>query len=194
MRDSSSETDEIPVAELEQRHAAACAGDGVPGFAHWKVTPRIRAGRNPLTERDVAELAALGITHVLDLREEGEWHGPGRYGEEAIEAMQRHGLVRRHVPMRDFSVPAEPALGEAVGWIEEVLDEPRRRLYVHCRAGLQRSATVLIAWRSWASGEPIELALWSLRRFGWPADPLYSQRLAVVRWLEQRRTALDPAR
>jgi rhodanese-related sulfurtransferase len=178
---------DLDPAALVERHAVVYASGQVPAFVHWKVAARLRAGRNPLTALDVADLASLGITHVLDLREECEWSGPDLFGSEAIEALARRGIERRNVPIQDYRVPRDADLAAAVAWIEEVLAGRQRRLYVHCRAGIQRSGTVLAAWRAWTSGEPFGVALWTVRRHGWPADPLPHQVDAAERWLAHRR-------
>jgi rhodanese-related sulfurtransferase len=179
------------------RHDAVRAGGTISAFVFWKVTPRLRVGRHPLTERDARELALLGITHVLDLREECEWAGPGLIGGEAIAALAALGVTRENVPIADWHAPREAELERAVGWIESVLAGRGQRLYVHCRAGIERTGTVVAAWRARTSGEPFGVALWSVRRHGWPARPLPHQQRAAEDWLERLRAgtaAPGPAR
>ena len=173
--------------ELAARHAEVYASGRVPAFVHWKVAARLRAGRNPLSELDVVALAGLGITDVLDLREEREWDEPGLHGREAIAALARHGIARANVPIPDYHAPRAPELAAAVGFVAEVLAGRKRRLYVHCRAGIERSGTILAAWRSWSAREPFGVALWSVRRYGWPAAPQPHQQRAAEEWLEARR-------
>lgn len=171
----------------EARHAAVYATPHLPRFCTWPVTERILAGRNPLTEIDVRSLAAQGVTHVLDLREPSEWNRPGIFGGEAVDAMAPFGITRRNVPIADFSAPSAAALTEAADWIDQILDPVRgdraARLFVHCRAGIERTGTILTAWRCRREGESFEVALAALRGEGWPANPLAHQRTAAQAWL-----------
>lgn len=174
----------------ESRHTAVYATPHLPKFCTWPATECILAGRNPLTELDVRSLAAQGVTHVLDLREPSEWNRPGIFGSEAVDAMAPLGITRRNVPIADLSAPSSAALTAAVDWIDGVLDpmraNPSARLFVHCRAGIERTGTILTAWRCRRKGESLDEALAALRSAGWPADPLEHQRAAVAAWLKAR--------
>src|SRR3972149_11387542 len=102
-RKETSEEPDPAAAERRARHETIYEEWGLPRFVHWPVAERVLAGRNPLSEEDVLQLGALGVTHVLDLREEREWADPGRFGREAVEALYRDGIERRSVPIRDGS-------------------------------------------------------------------------------------------
>ena len=184
----------VPPA-VRARHEAIYSRGLVPDFVHWKVTPRLFAGRNPLSEQDVLELAALGVTHVLDLRQDEEWSGPAHerpgsvHGKDAVEAMARHGLERKSVPIPDFAPPRLADFAAAVAWLEEVLARGRTHVYVHCRAGIERSGTILAAWLAWQEGLDVDRAVVHLRKHGWPAAPLREQRQAAATYLADRRLA-----
>jgi protein tyrosine phosphatase (PTP) superfamily phosphohydrolase (DUF442 family) len=165
------------------RHAAIYAKPGLPAFAHWEVAPGLWAGRNPLSEIDVRELSALGVTHVLDLREESEWTGPGRVGAEAVEAISRLSFTRLHLPVPDEHAPSVATLAAAVDWIDEAIATPGASVYLHCRAGLERTASVLVAWRARRDGSTPEAALDALRKAGYPGAPLRDQAAAVRAFL-----------
>lgn len=167
------------------RHEAVYARVPKP-FAWWRVTDRVYAGRNPLTEVDIAELTELGVTHVLDLREPQEWEPPGCFGLEAVEACAHLGIARRNVPIEDGSAPAAADFDAAVSWIVDSLALPDTTLYAHCRAGIERTATILCAWRCREQGEDPETALTALRADSWPARPLPWQRQALEAWLPRR--------
>ncbi len=155
----------------------------------WPTRPvaeRVLAGRNPLSEEDVLQLGALGVTHVLDLREEREWADPSRLGREAVEALSRDGIERRSVPIRDGTAPSAADLTAATAWIDEVLARPGTRLFIHCRAGLERTATILAAWTARHEGLDFETALRRIRERGYPGHPLEHQAAAAVDWLERR--------
>ncbi len=174
--------------DLLAAHAAIYDGGRISPFEHAPVTDRLRAGRNPLSELDVLELVALGITHVLDLREESEWEGPGRVGRDAVVSMARHGLVRAHIPLRDTAAPTGERLTEAVAFVTATLANPAARLYLHCRAGIERTGTVLLAWCALSSNlAPTEAAA-VLRRQYARYRPLSHQYHAVEQWLRRQRT------
>jgi len=144
------------------------------------------AGRNPLSERDVDDLAEAGVTHVLDLREEAEWEGPGRYGREALAALEARGIEREHVPVGDFSPPSPQQLAAACDWLDEVADRPGIVVFAHCRAGLQRTPTLLAAWLARREGIGFDAALERLKLDGYPGEPMGEQRAAALDWLRNR--------
>ncbi|MCZ7650304.1 MAG: dual specificity protein phosphatase family protein [Thermoanaerobaculia bacterium] len=172
-----------PETPAAVRHAAIYAEPGPPAFEHWEIAPGLRAGRNPLSELDVRELAGLGVTHLLDLREESEWGDPGRVGSEALAAASRLGLARLHLPVPDGGAPAVAQLAAAVAWIDAALAEPGHAVYVHCRAGRERTAAVLVAWRARRDGGSAQSALRALAARGYPGSPLAPQLAAVREWL-----------
>lgn len=176
-----------PAADLLAAHDALYAAGRISPFEHAPVTDRLRAGRNPLSEIDVLELVEFGITHVLDLREESEWAAPGRVGRDAVEAMARHGLARTHIPLRDTAAPTGERLTEAVTFVTATLADPAARLYLHCRAGIERTGTVLLAWYALSSNlSPTEAAA-ALRRQYARFRPLPHQHQAVEQWLRRQR-------
>lgn len=104
------------------------------------------AGRAPLFRKDVRLLVQeTGVTHVLDLREAHEWSGPGRVGLVALEELEAQRIERLHLPIRDVSAPRAEQLRTAADWLTRVL-QPDSSVYVHCRAGRERTAAVLLAY------------------------------------------------
>ncbi|MCB1007704.1 MAG: dual specificity protein phosphatase family protein [Acidobacteria bacterium] len=166
-----------------RRHAAIYGEGRVPAFERWKVEERLLAGRNPLSEVDVLELRSVGVSHLLDLREETEWLGPGRFGREAIEAEERLRLRRRWLPIPDGAAPEPATLRRAADWLDTALAAREAIVFVHCRAGLERTAAVLAAWIGRRDRRDLAGALASLRRFGYPGQPLAAQAEAVARFL-----------
>jgi len=170
------DTDETPRPTISLRPA-------VP-FPCWRADERILAGPNPVSEVDVSALAAQGVTHVLDLRQEREWNGGYVYGHSALAAYARHGISRKNVPIEDGSAPSPEALDAAFAFVAETVALPGSLLYAHCYAGIERTATILCAWRCRTHGESFDTALTALRSRGWPAHPLPWQRQAVEGWVE----------
>lgn len=197
------------------RRAGACPGDGwwyrrcvsprdlrashdeiyetfdLPAFeSHW-VADRVRAGRNCLSAWDVERLVtAHGITHVLDLREEEEWRSPW-VGQDAVDEIARRGLTRLNISVPDFHAPTSDDLSAAVAFIRTALEDPDACVYVHCRAGWQRTATVLVAWYASAHDVDYDTALKHLKRKRRVLGPSLEQEAAARAWIEvtrERRT------
>lgn len=142
---------------------------------------RILAGPQPRTVLDVHELTLRGVTHVLDLREPAEWP-PG--AALAVQALEQRLVERMNVAMQDARPPAAEALGQAVAWLEAALAEPGTRVMVHCRAGIERTGTVLAAYLVQVGLSLDEaLAVLSLRC---RCQPLPLQVAAVRAWAATR--------
>jgi rhodanese-related sulfurtransferase len=173
-----------PTAGDVERHRAVYATPNLPPFEIHEIDDRLRAGRNPLTVVDVAELCVSGITHVLDLRENHEWRAPNRFGAEAVDELQRRGVERRNIVVTDMAAPSQPDLDAAVRWIEAALSKPRTRVFVHCRAGRERTAAILAALLV-SRGATLEHALATLKKRA-GAAPLPAQLAAVGAWAAAR--------
>lgn len=155
-----------------------------PFNADW-VTPRIMAGRNPLSAQDVAWLAAQGITHILDLREAREWKPP-KFGHAALEAIKQRGLKRLHLEVWDMHAPKPQTFETACQFIEEALLQPHAKVYVHCRAGMERTAAILIAYYAKANRVSYDEALHKLRKARPILAPLPAQEQAARHWIEMQ--------
>ncbi len=86
--------------------------------------------------RDVPKLAELGIGAVVNTCYEYE-------GPQA--AYQQYGIEQLYVPTVDFAHPTLESLELAVRFMEQQVGEGKR-VYVHCKAGRARSATVVVCW------------------------------------------------
>jgi protein-tyrosine phosphatase len=156
-----------------------------PTFEFDPITPRLLAGRNPLTAEDIERLRERGVTHVLDLREAREW-APPRWGREALEEIERLGIERLHVPVEDTRPPADEDFERAVGFLERALEVEGSVVYVHCRAGQERTGAVLAAYVGRRDGVGVGEAVAVLQRRRPVIRLLAEQREAVERWLERR--------
>lgn len=175
-----------------RRHSQVYATQGLPAFNSDWVTDRIMAGRNPLTCRDVEMLSALGITHLLDLREPQEWAAP-KFGAEAIEEIERCGLQRLNLTVIDMKEPTVEALDTACQFLEDTLKNEDNRIYVHCRAGMERTAAMLIAYYARRHGVSYDDALSKLREGRPIFAPLPDQEKAVRQWLKIKPEAEEAA-
>ena len=158
---------ELPIAELD------LPGGGRLGIAPLPGTYQGLAG-------DVARISLWRAQMVVSLTEADEMQrlGCGDLGE----ACRTAGLDWRHLPVRDYGVPAGAAANlwpELARDLHAVLDG-RGAILVHCRGGLGRSG--MIALRLMVErGEVPDQALLRLRaarpgavetdaQFAWAAD------------------------
>lgn len=166
---------------LYRAHRAVYATPHLPKLnCNW-IDHGLLAGRNPLTALDAGWLVARGVTHVLDLREPGEW-APPRFGQEALDALAGR-VHRRHIPVVDMGPPTPAQFEEAVAFLTETLREPDALVYVHCRAGAARTAAILIAFHARRHDLGHDAALRDLQSRRPLLNPLPHQEAATRRWL-----------
>jgi atypical dual specificity phosphatase len=153
------------------------------GFA--AVGDDLLMGAYPQDADDVAALSEAGVTAVFNLVQDVEYEQKG--GRDACaSALAEAGISEERVEVVDYGnlLPGhiELAATTVLAWLQE-----GERVYVHCRAGMQRSAVVSAAIVALHEGvEPLE-ALERVRQRNPRADPLAHQRQDLLRWWEQRR-------
>ncbi|MCA9194320.1 MAG: dual specificity protein phosphatase family protein [Planctomycetales bacterium] len=104
---------------------------------HWwdKVDEQVFLGARPFRS-DVSQLKALGITGVVNMCE--EYSGPkDLYAKQAIEQLW--------LPTIDFTHPSREAVEAGAAFIDRHVRQ-QGRVYVHCKAGRARSATIVLWW------------------------------------------------
>jgi len=104
---------------------------------HWwdSVDPDVILGALPL-KRDVPELAKLQVRGVINMCQ--EYPGPK-------EAYQQHNIEQLWLPTVDFNPPSLEAVQKGVEFLHQKTKQ-NQRVYVHCKAGRARSATIVICW------------------------------------------------
>lgn len=165
-----------------RRHRNIYSTKGLPAFNYNAITDNIIAGRNPLTQLDIETLKELGVTHIVDLRQQHEW-APPKFGVEAINVIAGNGLQRLHLEIIDMDAPTPETLEQFVAHLNKVLSQENSRVYVHCRAGMERTAAVLIAYYARKHGLEYVEALEQLREKRPIFVPLPVQERAVRQWL-----------
>lgn len=165
------------------RHRLVYRKPSLPKLEMFEAGDALVAGRNPLTGEDVAALLECGVTAVLDLREELEWTRPGFFGRDAVAALSWCDVRRLNLPIPDGGAPRAEDLDQACAFLDDQLAEAQAKAYVHCRAGRERTAAVLVAWVARRHGIGYDAALERIRASGCPAGPLPGQERAVRRWL-----------
>lgn len=151
------------------------------GFA--PVADGLLAGAYPLDRDDVRALSDAGVELAYNLCEDTEY-GPGQR-EAVAAALAEAGIEERRLPLTDYAGLAADSLDRAV---EEVLAELEggRRVYLHCRAGWQRSATVAAAVIALREEVGLAQALAVLRDRKPTAEPLPHQRAGLIEWWKAR--------
>jgi atypical dual specificity phosphatase len=99
----------------------------------------------------VVALRAEGVTAVVNLCQEREYWDGER--ELIASAYLEHGIVEHHLPVIDGSTVPADVLDAAVRLADQHV------VYVHCRGGRERSATVATALIARIEGLSIDRAL-----------------------------------
>jgi protein-tyrosine phosphatase len=153
----------------------------VYGFAD--VQDNLLVGAYPLDQEDVGMLDWMGVERILNLVEDEEYE-PGE--REAVEeALAGAGIEERRISLTDYGRLPAPELEQAVREILEWLDQGHR-VYVHCRAGWQRSAAIAAGVVALREGVGIEQALKLVNKRKPTADPLPQQREDLRQWWDER--------
>jgi protein-tyrosine phosphatase len=155
-------------------------------FSHFgfeQVGDGLLAGAYPLDADDVDELAQAGVEVAYNLCEDIEYEHHQR--EEAEGALSEAGIEERRLPLVDYGGLDAAALERAVGEVLAEL-EAGRGVYLHCRAGWQRSAAVAAAVIALREGIPLPAALEALRQRKATAEPLSHQRADLIEWWQSR--------
>jgi protein-tyrosine phosphatase len=151
------------------------------GFAD--VHDELVIGAYPLDAADVGMLERLHIQRVLNLAEDEEYE-PGQHAEVAA-ALEAAGIQEERMNLIDFGrLPPEAleaAVQKVVGWLKE-----GDRVYLHCRAGWQRSPSVAAGVVAVYDGIDIEQALARVQARKPSAEPLEHQREDLLNWWRSR--------
>ena len=107
------------------------------GVRRWwdEVDEHVILGAFPFA-RDARRLQALGVRAVVNTCE--EYAGPQAVYREA-------GIEQLRIPTIDFTPPSLEDIEKAVQFMDEQIAQGKK-VYVHCKAGRGRSATVVLCW------------------------------------------------
>jgi protein-tyrosine phosphatase len=148
-----------------------------------EVHPQLIVGAVPLDANDVQVVADHRVDRVLNLVADGEYPDSARLEVEI--ALDANAITESRIQLVDFGNLAAPALEQAViqvdGWLRD-----GHTVYLHCRAGWQRSATVAAGVIALREGVPVEEALIRLHDRKPTADPLPHQKQDLRDWWERR--------
>ncbi len=135
-----------------------------------RILDNLIVGSCPATALDARRLAQAGITAVMNLQSDADFH---RLGIDWM-ALENHyhelGLAVYRIPMIDFD---EADIAALLPQAAESLDRALgmgHRVYLHCTAGRERSPTTAVAWLTWYGGYELDDAL-ALVRKARPVNP-----------------------
>ena len=125
----------IAASVLLLRATADASTISVPGVDNMRVVDgRVLRGDAP-SDEGYRNLAAMGVTTVVDLRGERDLDVP----DELLDSL---GIVRVHLPIRDGQTPSPVQVRRFI----EVVADAGGLVYLHCGAGVGRTGSMAAAY------------------------------------------------
>ncbi len=152
-------------------------------YGWGEVAPGLCTGAYPQDAADVAVLLAGGVTTVVNLCADEEYR-PGARAVVAA-AYAQAGVVEHRLASDDYGHLAPGLLTAGARVVGDALDAGDR-VYLHCRAGWQRSATVAAAALVVRDGVDPRDALDAIRARRRVARPLDHQVADLITWWQNR--------
>jgi atypical dual specificity phosphatase len=122
----------------------------VLGLRNWwdQIDEYVILGALPFAS-DVPKLKSMGVRTVLNICE--EYSGPQ-------DAYNTAGIKQLRLPTIDYTSPSLETVQRGVAFIEECITQGDK-VYVHCKAGRGRGATVVLCWLVKAKNLPPQRAM-----------------------------------
>ncbi len=152
-------------------------------YGYAAVCDNLIIGAMPGDKSDVQVLSLLGVTRVLNLVEDTEYLRGARRGVE--RALAKAGVEERRFPTPDYGGLAPDLIEQATAQVNRWLDGGET-VYLHCRAGWQRSATVAAGAIALRDNRTVDSALQLVRTRRDTAEPLSHQGEDLQRWFDTR--------
>jgi atypical dual specificity phosphatase len=152
-------------------------------YGYAAVYAQLIVGALPLDDSDVRMLATLGVSRVLNLVEDDEY--PRGTRRKAEQALADADIEERRLSSEDYGALTPELLESATAQVNTWLDGGEV-VYLHCRAGWQRSAAVAAGAIAIRDGIGLDSALLQVQKQRSTADPLPHQREDLARWFDTR--------
>lgn len=109
------------------------------------ITEDLLVGTQVRSDEDVNLLKSLGVKGLLSVQDDRDLNSAGLRWDILWRIGMKAGIDMRRYPIRDFS-PGDlmEKLPGALDELQELLEE-HDRVYVHCTAGINRSAGVVLS-------------------------------------------------
>jgi protein tyrosine phosphatase (PTP) superfamily phosphohydrolase (DUF442 family) len=145
----------------------------VPGISDFgKVNDFLYRGAQPKDD-GVEELKKFGIDTIIDLR--GELHGLIENERQRAESL---GIRFINLPGSGWATPKDE---EIVQFFALVRERPRRKIFIHCWLGGDRSGMFIAAYRIAFEGWSPEQSIQEMRSFHY----LHFWHPNMARWVER---------
>ncbi len=142
----------------------------LPGRRWWdRIDEHVLMGALPFAA-DAGRLHAQGVRGIVNTCE--EYAGP----EARYESL---GMIQLRIPTVDFMPPCLEDIEKAVAFMQETVARGNQ-IYVHCKAGRGRSATVVLCWLMATSGMRREEAQTHLLKCRPHVNPRLFRRKVVI--------------
>ena len=158
-------------------------------YGFGQVHPRLLVGAVLLDANDVQAVAEQGVDRVLNLVQDPEYPDGARL--EVAITLDANAIAETRVQVLDFGNLSPAALESAVTQVDRWLSDDHT-VYLHCRAGWQRSATVAAGVIAIREDVPIEEALVRLATRKPTARPLPHQLDDLLTWWTRRTARAHP--
>jgi protein tyrosine phosphatase (PTP) superfamily phosphohydrolase (DUF442 family) len=146
-RQADSATTSVPKRVLGVPHTVA----GIPNFA--EVTPRLYRGGQPGV-KGIAALKKMDMDIVVDMR--------GGHNRKEQAALEKHGMRYVSIPWH-CPFPRDKPFAQFLKLIQQ---NPKKKIFVHCRLGDDRTGMAIAAYRMADEGWSAEEAMTEMKRFG----------------------------
>ncbi len=145
------------------------------------IAPNVIVGAYPFS-RDVEAMYAAGVRAVVNTCE--EYKGPH------VEYL-RLGIEQLWIPTTDFTHPRLADVQQAVEFVQKH-SQAGETVYIHCKAGRARSATVAICWLMKYQGMSAEQAQTTLLESRPHINPRLTERQVVIEFAKSMRSDSEP--
>lgn len=158
----------VPAAAVSTAHPQIASVSAIRIENFGRVNDNYYRGGLPVG-RDFADLQALGVKTIIDLRDDGE------ASEEAT--VQGLGMKFFRIPMTTRETPSAEKLARFLEIVNDPANEP---VYVHCQGGRHRTGVMTAVYRMTNEGWSADRAFAEMKQFKFGADFLHPEFKSFV--------------